>query len=130
MSGDRMEMVYNIFYPAAYGIPDNTPVGAIRKGNWKYIKRTVGYAGNHCPPEMCSNFTNKPSISDVQDGLYNIAEDPTESVNLFDTEPDIAEDLMMLLERYIAALPEEPYPENNQAGNPSNFGGVWSSVWC
>ena len=108
-----MEMLYNTFYPNYYlpPIPDNTPVAAIRKGKWKYIKRTIGYAGNHCPPEMCSNYTNSPSVSDVQDGLYNIADDPTESVNLFDTEPEIAEDLMMLLERYIAALPEESYPD-------------------
>ena len=125
-----MEMVYNIFYPAYYGLPDNTPVGAIRKGKWKYIKRTIGYAGNHCPPEMCSNYTNSPSISDVQDGLYNIAEDPTESVNLFDTEPEIAQDLMMLLEEYIVALPDDLYPNEDQAGDPSNFGGVWSEGWC
>ena len=127
-----MEMVYNIFYPSTYlpSIPDNTPIAAIRKGNWKYIKRTIGYSGNHCPPEMCSNYTSKPSIRDVQDALFNLADDPTESVNMFDTEPEIAEDLMMLLEEYIVTLPDEQYPDNDPSGNPSNFGGVWSDGWC
>ena len=101
MPAERMEMVYNIFYPDQYfpNIPDNTPEAAIRKGNWKYIKRTIGYAGNQCPPEMCSNNTFKPDLRDVRDGLYNLADDPTESANLFDTEPEIAEEL----ERYICS---------------------------
>ena len=124
-----MEMVYNIFYPTFSF--DNSPIAAIRKGNWKYIKRTIGFDGwTPCPPEMCSNYTLNPSISDVKDALFNIADDPSELVNLFDTETEIAEDLMMLLEEYIVALPDDLYPNEDQAGDPSNFGGVWSEGWC
>ena len=79
---------------------------------------------------MCSNYTLQPSISDVKDSLFNIADDPSELVNLFDTETEIAEDLMMLLEEYIVALPDDLYPNEDQAGDPSNFGGVWSEGWC
>ena len=92
-----------------------------------YIKRTIGYSGNHCPQKCVPTI---PSISDVQDALFNLADDPTESVNMFDTEPEIAEDLMMLLEEYIVTLPDEQYPDNDPSGNPSNFGGVWSDGWC
>ena len=50
-------MVYNIFYPT-FTLGDKTPIAAIRKGNWKYIKRTVGFSDwTPCPPEQCSNYT-------------------------------------------------------------------------
>ena len=104
---------------------------AFRRGDWKYIMRTVGYSGwTPCPPEVCSNSTVKPGFADVKNVLYNIKEDPSETVNLADSEPVIAEDLRSRLEAYIADLPDEFYPPDDPAGDPQNWGGVWSDGWC
>ena len=102
-----------------------------RRGDWKYIMRTVGYAGwTPCPPEVCPNSTVTHGIADVKNVLYNVMEDPSETVNLADTEPAIVEDLRSRLEAYIAALPDGFYPPNDPSADPENWGGVWSDGWC
>ena len=131
LMGQRMEMVYNIHYMGPG--EDDTPVAAIRKGPWKYIKRVNGFIGwTPCPPEICTNSTNNVSelYNEVRDLLFNVIDDPTESFNLYEFEPEIVEDLDMLLEEYIAALPDEFYPKPDPSGDPSNFGGVYSYGWC
>ena len=126
-----MEMVYNIRYR---GQDHETPEAAIRKGPWKYIKRSTGFSGwSPCPPEMCFNQTINDAFDVGEDAyymLFNVVDDPTESINLYDSEPEIFEDLDMLLEEYIAALPDEPYPKQDPSGDPSNFGGAYSYGWC
>merc|ERR1712198_125145 len=130
LSGERIEMVYNIFYPT-FTLGDKTPIAAIRKGNWKYIKRTVGFSDwTPSPPEQCSNYTVSGEIEDQQDLLFNIINDPSERNNLIDSEPGIAEDLKMVLEEYLVSLPDDVYPNEDHAGDPANFGGVWSDGWC
>ena len=47
-----------------------------------------------------------------------------------DEMPEVAEDLKLRLEQYIAVLPDELYPDEDEAGDPANFGGVWSDGWC
>ena len=132
LAGDREEMIYNIFYPVFELQPSEAgPIAAIRRGDWKYIRRTVGWAGwTPCPPEACSNYTVTPGVDDVQDVLYNLAEDPSETVDLAMAEPGVAADLRMRLEEEIAALPPGYYPAEDTAGDPANFGGVWSDGWC
>ena len=129
--GARDEMIYNIFYPT-FAFDNTPPIAAIRKNNWKYIKRTIGFAGyTPCPSEACSNYTAPDEIvDDVQDVLFDLATDPSEKINLIEQEPDIAEDLRLRLEEYIVSLPDDLYPDEDDAGDPDNFDGVWSDGWC
>ena len=93
--------------------------------------RTVGYSGwTPCPPEVCANSTVEHGIADVKNQLYNVMEDPSETVNLADSEPAIVEDLRSRLEAYIADLPDGFYPPNDPSADPENWGGVWSDGWC
>ena len=62
--------------------------------------------------------------------LFNIINDPSERNNLIDSEPGIAEDLKMVLEEYLVSLPDDVYPNEDHAGDPANFDGVWSDGWC
>jgi arylsulfatase A len=64
---------------------------AIRDGDWKLIEG-LGSGG----------FT-KPSVIEPEEGgamgqLYNLAEDPSETTNLYLERPDIVERLTMLLD--------------------------------
>ena len=128
--GLRQDMVYNLFYPT-FVLGDLTPIGAIRKGKWKYIKRTIGFQGwTPCPPEACSNYTMEPDTGDNQELLFDIEADIRETTNLIESEPAIAEDLRMMLEQHLAALPDDIYPADDPAGDPANYGGVWSDGWC
>jgi len=132
LSGDRTEMIYNIFYPQ-FTFWDHSPIAAIRKGDWKYIKRTFGFGGwTSCPPEQCVNATaDTDGIEDARDLLFNIANDPSERKNLIEFEPSKAEELRIALDGHIANVdPEDLYPAQDHAGDPENFGGLWSDGWC
>merc|ERR1712117_166550 len=109
--GLRKDMVYNLFYPTFDFGGDFTPIGAVRKGKWKYIKRTIGFQGwTPCPPEVCSNYTIEPDTGDNQELLFDLETDVRETTNLIESEPAIAEDLRMMLEQHLAALPDDIYP--------------------
>jgi len=131
LPGKRTEMIYNIFYPQ-FTFWDHSPIAAIRKGSWKYIKRTFGFGGwTSCPPEQCVNATSDEGVEDAFDLLFNLVDDPTERKNLIEFEPDIAEDLRIALNEHIASVdPNDLYPDQEPAGDPENFGGVWSDGWC
>jgi len=128
----RTEMIYNIFYPnfPEYNITGGPPIAAIRVGDWKYIHRTMGYAGWAEAPETGEKGAELPDYDDIRNVLYNIATDPEEKENLIETEPDVAQKLKDKLDEYIAALPEGFYPPKSPAGKPENFGGIWSDGWC
>ena len=68
----------------------------------------MGYSDwSPCPPEQCSNSTVDYVFSDHENLLFNLANDPTEHVNLVESEPNIAEDLRIELEEYIVSLPDD-----------------------
>ena len=92
--------------------------------------RTVGYAGWEEAPESGKKKPENAAIEDIQNALYNLATDPEEKENLFETEPEVAADMRARLDEYIAALSEGSYPTKDEAGNPSNFGGIWHAGWC
>jgi len=125
----RTEMIYNIFYPY-WDLSGGPPLAAIRVGDWKYIHRTVGYAGWEEAPETGHNKTEGDPNEDISNVLYNIATDPEEKENLYDTETEVVDDLRARLDQYIAALPEGSYPPKDEAGKPENFGGIWNAGWC
>jgi len=129
LASPRNEMIYNIFNPD-WDLTGGPPIAAIRVGDWKFIMRTVGYAGWEEAPESGKKKLEDAAIEDIQNALYNIATDPEEKENLFETEPQVAADMRARLDEYIAALPDGSYPSKDEAGNPSNFGGIWNAGWC
>ncbi|MEX2568920.1 MAG: sulfatase-like hydrolase/transferase [Cyclobacteriaceae bacterium] len=66
-------------------------IQAIRKGKWKYVDYT--------PPSTLpvSRLGQFGDLKEPQ--LYNLAEDPDESVNLFNDSPDIVDELLRELEK-------------------------------
>lgn len=60
-------------------------VFAVRKGQWKLIEYTK-------PP-----FENKKSDPENKNQLYNLADDPAETVNLWDSHPEVVKELTGLL---------------------------------
>ena len=132
LSSPRTEKIYNIFYPnfPEYNITGGPPISAIRVGDWKYIHRTLGYGGWAEAPENDGKNTQLPEYDDTRNALFNIATDPEEKENLFETESEVAAEVKAKLDEYIAALPEGFYPPKDQAGKPENFGGIWDAGWC
>ena len=130
-SSPRQDMVYNIAYNPRD--PDDTvPTAAFRRGDWKYILRQTSFSGwSSCPPEACSNTSSVyPDNNDLYHQLFNLALDPSETQNLADQEPELAEELRLLLEEYIADHHNQFYPPADPASNPDNYDGVWSDGWC
>jgi arylsulfatase A len=66
---------------------------AIRQGPWKLIEG-LGSGGFTAPREI------KPGPSDPPGQLYNLAEDPGETTNVYDKQPDVVKSLRLLLGRY------------------------------
>ena len=115
LAGAREEIIYNVVYPHHDLTPP--PVSAIRRGDWKLIKRTNGQSVGH-------------TTEDARNMLFNLLQDPEEMNNLYEEEISIVSELEERLDEVIAALPDGFYPEDDEAGNPENFGGVWSDGWC
>jgi len=63
---------------------------AIRMGDWKYIDNTT--------PQAWSEG-KQGTFKNVEPQLYNLADDPSESVNMVDEKPDIARQLARELNR-------------------------------
>ena len=63
---------------------------AIRMGDWKYIDNTT--------PQAWSEGT-QGTFKNVRPQLYNLADDPSESMNLVDERPEIAKRLVSELNR-------------------------------
>ncbi len=62
--------------------------------------------------------------------LFNLTADPFETTNIASLHPEL---VLSMTERIVeianTAVPIDAPPEN-EAGNPSNFGGFWSTGWC
>jgi len=142
LPGPRQELLYNIFYPV-WDLAQGPPISALRQGDWKYIRRTVGYAGweeapeNVNTPKASKSFpirgSNPPPevlAEDTRDQLFNLALDPEERQNLAEVEPEVLEVLRLRLAELEEGMSEVTYPPKTEAADPGNFGGVWSAGWC
>ena len=82
----REEMVYNIFYPT-WDLSGGPPISALRQGDWKFLRRTVGFAGWGEAPEQSNSTNPEPGdVEDLQNQLFNLALDPEERENLAEIE--------------------------------------------
>ena len=119
----------------------------IRMGDWKYVWRTVGFDGwEQAPREDGDVQRTDPrfetrdggqleedpvvEIRDVRHKLFNLADDPEERVDLAGEEPERAAVMLARLGQHLETVLDVTLPDLDEAGDPSNFGGVWTSGWC
>ena len=62
--------------------------------------------------------------------LFNLEEDPEERKNIAKDNPDIIKKLRNRVVEHFFNLQPHFVPEDDQAGNPVNWGGFWSPGWC
>ena len=62
---------------------------ALRFGPWKYIPESEGRGRNRRPD------------GEAKGELYNLADDPGETTNLYDDRADVAQELMAILQKQI-----------------------------
>lgn len=75
---------------------------AIRRGPWKLLDHR-GSGGNNYDNERLQPYAIPDSAPDAPAQLYNLADDPGETRNLYSDEPDVVTELRAMLERSKAA---------------------------
>ncbi|XP_064601366.1 arylsulfatase B-like [Liolophura sinensis] len=117
----RNEFVYNI--------NDIEHNAAIRVGKYKLIKGSAGrYNGWYRPPTKHSDL--KMDTFQYNYRLYDIEADPTEHFDLASQLPQVVSMMRDRLENYRKSMVPAGDLPDDPAGNPKNFGGVWSPGWC
>jgi len=110
---------------------DTRTRAAIRVGNYKLItgdpdSKSHGKSGWIPPPEM----EPKPKIPKAKDAksknvwLFNLEDDPNETNDLSEEEPEKVAEMLELLEEQSATVVSIPYPKIDKKGNPKK-GQVW-----
>ena len=129
----RNEMVYNIKTEKDH---PNNPISAIRVGDWKYLWRVTREDTWEKPPEARNIHQTKPGSSDQSspvahtNQLFNLAKDPHEKDNLAFVEVERAKEMKSRLKEHLETYMDVNYDQEDPAGKPSHFGGVWSTGWC
>jgi arylsulfatase A len=70
---------------------------SIRRGNWKYIAHR-GSGGNNYDKGELAPYALPERDPEATGQLYNLANDPGETTNLYSTKPEIVKELQSLLE--------------------------------
>ncbi|KAG7170719.1 arylsulfatase I-like [Homarus americanus] len=104
----RNSFIYNLNI-----MNDGSAAGAIRVGDYKYLK------GQH-------KSKNETETS----YLFNIKDDPSEANNLVEEDPVRAFELEALLLAELTGLVPVDQPDTDPDSDPSNYGGVWTPGWC
>jgi len=123
----RTEMLYNF-----KNISGGTPIAALRQNNWKYLSHVNGFDGWNPAPEDALQEHQDPTKDPRAhfNQLFDLASDPLEEHNLADEEPERAALMAERLMELGATVAVDQPKGDDPAGNPSNFGGVWSDGWC
>lgn len=97
--------------------------GAVRVGDWKLL---TGYPGKEFEPPIRSPGANTSLLSGHEHiKLFNIAEDPTELVDLSHKHPVLVRQLLHRLEYYYNGRIPFMYEKGTERLNPKNLGGFW-----
>jgi len=128
----RTELLYNI--DPTFDDDGFEGHGAIRVGDMKLAVGNPGNNDGHYPPDNLTDSTVREVSPYLMDGrkyyLFNLRDDPYEYKNIAEDNLDIVEDMRARYEEYEASMiPPDNAAETGQ-GNPSHFGGVWSTGWC
>lgn len=70
----------------------------IRQGNWKYLNHK-GSGGNNYEEDFLKKYALPETAVDAPGQLYNLANDPGETTNLYFTEAEKRKELQQLLEK-------------------------------
>jgi arylsulfatase A len=70
---------------------------SIRRGQWKYIDHR-GSGGNNYATAELQRFALPETAPQASGQLYDLANDPSETTNLFEQRPDIVKELQTLLQ--------------------------------
>ena len=62
--------------------------------------------------------------------LFNIPADPEERVDLKDEQPQLVEDMRLIVRDMYASFVERDYPDKSKRGSPRHFNNIWSPGWC
>ncbi|XP_037789387.1 arylsulfatase I-like [Penaeus monodon] len=103
----RTEFFYNMDFVPGVGID-----GGIRVGKYKYMRGLMLYTNETGP------------------WLFNLEDDPNETTNLLEFEPDIAQELQARLEAELENVVQADSILPSFNSNPANWGGAWSPGWC
>ena len=74
---------------------------AIRRGDWKYLDHK-GSGGNRYDRDRLKPFVLPENAPEAPGQLYNLADDPGETRNLYLENPEMVKELKALLEQSIA----------------------------
>ncbi len=72
---------------------------AIRRGDWKYLDHQGSGGNNYGKQSSLTPFILPEAEPDAPGQLYNLAEDPGETRNLYRTHPEVVAELKALLEK-------------------------------
>ena len=131
----RTEVVYNIDDVGDGG----RPIAALRQRDWKLVQRPSGNGGWIDEPKNENDVKDDqrdprpappPPVPTNQTFLFNLKEDPEERIDLSEAFPDKVADMVDRIKELSESLVEPDNPDTVFAGNPVNFGWVWSTGWC
>ena len=112
------------------------PEAAIRVGDWKYLWRVTGDDSWQEPPEIGTTQDNDLKVDNLDreishtNQLFNLADDPTEKINLAHVEQERAEEMKARIREHMKGYLDVDYNHNDPARRPENFDGIWSTGWC
>jgi len=105
---------------------DNRVAAAIRVGNWKLITGGQRFGSWFSPPEDTDLQTvPNPDPKSKNIWLFDISNDPYETTDLFESNPDKAVELLDKLAEYDATAVPPHFPPIDLRCDPANFGGAW-----
>ena len=130
--GKRSELLYNI--NPTFNDDGLKGHGAIRIGHMKLIVGNPGINDGHYPPGNLNIRAPDDVTPYLMDGrkiyLFNLHDDPNEYYNIAEENLDIVEKMKARYNEYEMSMIPPDIAGETSKGNPSHFGGVWSTGWC
>ena len=104
----------------------------IRKGDWKYLDHK-GSGGNDYSKGILRQYALPETAPEAPGQLYNLAEDPGETTNLFFSEPEKRRELQALLKKLTAeengrSAPKNRKPMGSRPGDPAKPNALFISI--
>merc|ERR1712150_319294 len=125
----RSELLYNI--DPTFNDDGLEGHGAIRIGDMKLIVGNPGNHDGHYPPDTLTIHAPNDVSPYLMDGqkmyLFNLHDDPYEYENIAEENLELVEEMKARYDEYEISMIPPDNADETSAGNPSHFGGVWST---